>query len=225
MRGYGFAEPIETVGKLASVNVASEYSDYLIRPRPLRHLSGVGRREDVCAADDQRTTYRAAPVVVDGVQSGIGRGLHRHLGRGSCGQVDRGIRPSEPFFQWVGFPGPHDPWDAPERYVDRYRNVQMPMPGSHVRPELPAEGPFRSFLEYFVNVYSDSSNLTDDVIAEVRRYYYGNLTLIDDAIGRILDALERRGLLDDTWVIYTSDHGEMMGEHRMLSKMVPYEPA
>ena len=37
--------------------------------------------------------------------------------------------------------------------------------------------------------------------------------------------LERSGLLDETWVIYTSDHGEMMGEHRMLSKMVPYEPA
>jgi arylsulfatase A-like enzyme len=74
-------------------------------------------------------------------------------------------------------------------------------------------------------VHSDSASLTDAVIAEIRRFYYGNVTVIDEAIGRMIDALERRGLLDQTWVIYTSDHGEMMGEHRMLTKMVFYEPA
>ena len=74
-------------------------------------------------------------------------------------------------------------------------------------------------------MHSDSPSLTDAVIAEIRRYYYGNVTVIDEAIGRMLDALERRGLLDRTWVIYTSDHGEMMGEHRMLTKMVFYEPS
>jgi arylsulfatase len=225
MRAYGFAEPIETVGKLASVHVASEYSDYLID----RGLSDTYREwvaarmyapQTVNGRRIERLPLRSTasnPVSgEDYIDTWVGDRVVKWI---------EGYDRSQPFFQWVGFPGPHDPWDAPERYVDRYRNVQMPMPGSHVRPELAAEGPFRTFLDYFVNVYSDSSNLTDDVIAEVRRYYYGNLTLIDDAIGRILDALERSGLLEDTWVIYTSDHGEMMGEHRMLSKMVPYEPA
>jgi arylsulfatase A-like enzyme len=131
----------------------------------------------------------------------------------------------EPFFLWVGFPGPHDPWDAPADYVDLYRDTTMPMPGTLRRPDLPDSGPFKKFLEYFLNTHSDSLNLTDSVIEEIRRYYYANVTVIDDAIGVILAALERRGVLDNTWVIYTSDHGEMMGEHRMLTKMVFYEPA
>jgi arylsulfatase len=101
----------------------------------------------------------------------------------------------------------------------------MPGPGSLARPELPRDGTLREFLDYLLNVHSDSPSLTDAVIAEIRRFYYGNITLIDEAIGRMLRALERRGLLDETWVIYTSDHGEMMGEHRMLTKMVFYEPS
>ena len=99
------------------------------------------------------------------------------------------------------------------------------MPGSLRRPEVSGSDPFKSFLDYFVNVHSDSQHLTDAAIAEIRRYYYGNVSVIDDAIGRMLAALQRRGMLDDTWVIYTSDHGEMMGEHRMLTKMVFYDPA
>jgi hypothetical protein len=74
-------------------------------------------------------------------------------------------------------------------------------------------------------VHSDSPHLTDAVISDIRRFHYGNITVIDDGIDRILQATERRGLLDNTWVIYTSDHGEMMGEHRMLTKMVFYEQA
>jgi arylsulfatase len=125
----------------------------------------------------------------------------------------------------VGFPGPHDPWDGPAEYADLYRHREMPGPGSLERPALPRDGAFRQFLDYLLNVHCDSRSLTEAAIAEIRRFYYGNITVIDEAIGRIIEALERRGLLDETWVIYTSDHGEMMGEHRMLTKMVFYEPA
>ena len=145
-------------------------------------------------------------------------------GRRAARWIEEYDRP-QPFFQWVGFPGPHDPWDAPAEYADLYRNVEMPMPASLERPELPADGPFRQFLDYFLNVHSDSPHLTDAVISDIRRFDDGNITVIDDGIDRILQAMERRGLLDNTWVIYTSDHGEMMGEHRMLTKMVFYEQA
>ena len=75
-------------------------------------------------------------------------------------------------------------------------------------------------------MHSDSPHLTDAVISDIRRFDYGNITgESDDGIDRILQAMEWRGLLDNTWVIYTSDHGEMMGEHRMLTKMVFYEQA
>jgi arylsulfatase len=225
MRAYGFNEAFETAGKLATVNLASEYSDHLVE-RGLYQTY----REWVAARRHKPQVIKGEPVESlppwttasnpvsgeDYIDTWVGDRVVRWI---------EGYDRQDPFFLWVGFPGPHNPWDAPGEFVDLYRNRNMPMPGSLNRPVLTADGPFRAFLDYFVNVYSDSPNLSDDVIAEVRRYYYGNVTLIDDAIGRILAALDRRGLLEDTWVIYTSDHGEMMGEHRMLSKMVPYEPA
>jgi arylsulfatase A-like enzyme len=67
--------------------------------------------------------------------------------------------------------------------------------------------------------------LTDERLAAVRRAYYGNVTLIDEAVGSIMAALERRGMLDDTWIVYTADHGEMLGDHSLLHKRVFYEPS
>jgi arylsulfatase A-like enzyme len=60
---------------------------------------------------------------------------------------------------------------------------------------------------------------------EVRARYWGNITLVDHSVGAILDALEANGLADDTIVVYTSDHGEMAGDHSILGKTVMYEEA
>jgi arylsulfatase len=226
MRAYGFDEPIETVGKLASVAIKSEYSDHL-EARGLygtyqewvaaRMYAGAGGTTPAGRPHWALSSAASNPVSgADYIDAWHGQRVARWVE-----EYDR----AEPFFLWVGFPGPHDPWDAPGDFVDLYRNVPMPMPGSLRRPDLPETGPFRSFLNYFLNTHSDSPNLTDEAIEKIRRYYYANVTVIDQAIGSILAALERRGLLENTWVIYTSDHGEMMGEHRMLTKMVFYEPS
>jgi arylsulfatase len=230
MQAYGFAEPIETVGKLATVKIASEYTDYLtgrglygtyrewMSARAYGHMAdGAGNTHANQGTTLPLWTTGANPVSGDDY-------IDAWHGRRAAQWMEEYDRP-QPFFQWVGFPGPHDPWDAPAEYADRYRNIEMPMPTSLERPELPAGGPFRQFLDYFLNVHSDSPHLTDAVICEIRRFYYGNITVIDEGIGRILQAMERRGFLDNTWVIYTSDHGELMGEHRMLTKMVFYEQA
>jgi hypothetical protein len=100
--------------------------------------------------------------------------------------------------------------------------VEVPLPASTRRPDVPATGPFAGFLRAFLAL-SDSETLTDERIRAVRRAYYANVSTIDDAIGRIVAALERRGILDDTWIFYSSDHGEMNGEHGLLSKMVFYD--
>ncbi|GAG16029.1 unnamed protein product, partial [marine sediment metagenome] len=68
-------------------------------------------------------------------------------------------------------------------------------------------------------------NMTESHNRVMRTYYYGKVTLIDDGIGLILKALEDRGLMDNTWIIYTSDHGEMLGDHRLSHKVVFYEGA
>jgi choline-sulfatase len=130
----------------------------------------------------------------------------------------------EPFFLFVGFPGPHDPWDAPAEAVARYEDVDVSMPASTRRPETGATGRYGALLNAFAWV-SDSETMTDDAIRGMRRAYAADISVIDRAIGDIVDALERTGMADNTWIIYTSDHGEMGGNHGLMSKCVLYEPA
>jgi choline-sulfatase len=135
-------------------------------------------------------------------------------------QYDR----DEPFFAFVGFPGPHDPWDAPREAVARYAGIDMVMPRSTRRPDLTDTGRYGSLLESFMWL-SDTATMTHQAIAGMRRAYRSDVSVIDDAVGRILAALDSRGMLDDTWVIYTSDHGEMAGDHGMMSKCVLFDGA
>src|SRR5262249_25822511 len=128
-----------------------------------------------------------------------------------------------PFFHWVGFVGPHPPWDAPTEYVVRYENVEMPL-GSRLRPDVPASGPLRDFL-IDAMAKSESDQVTEERIRALRRSYYANVTAIDDQIGAILSMLERRGMLENTWIVYTTDHGEMLGDHGLIGKGVFYEPS
>ncbi len=133
-------------------------------------------------------------------------------------------RRDQPFFLFVGFPGPHDPWDAPKEAVDRYRGLDVSMPASTTRPRLEGAGRYRALLESFLWL-SDSETMTPDAIRGMRRSYAADISVIDEQIGRMVAALEARSLLEDTWFIYTSDHGEMAGSHGLMSKCVMYEPA
>lgn len=223
MIAYGFDEPIETVGKLASVTIGTEYGDHLAA----RGLLGVYRDwvSQRMYGGGVQTTRETLP---NWSASSIPLPTEDYIDAWHGDRVVRWLeeysRP-EPWFLWVGFPGPHDPWDAPADYVDLYRQSAMPMPATLRRPDIPEDGPFHDFLSFWVWRHSDSATFTDEQVQEVRRYYYANVSVIDDAVGKIRAALERTGQADNTWIIYTSDHGEMMGEHRMLMKMVFYEPS
>lgn len=226
MTGFGFTEVHEVVGKLASGFVRTPYTDYLaekglletyrrfVRERTpwLRRAAGSGS-----GATEVKPTWAVDPSPLPAehyqdtwVGNQAVEWIESHSG-------DR------PFFLWVGFPGPHDPWDAPAEYVERYRGVDIPLDSTR-RPDLPDSGPLRVFLEAFLG-YSSSSTLTDQRAREVRRHYFANVTLIDEAVGKITAALKRKGLDDSTWIVYSTDHGEMLGTHGFLNKMVFYEPS
>jgi choline-sulfatase len=130
-----------------------------------------------------------------------------------------------PFFLFVGFPGPHDPWDAPAAAVENVDADSVPMPASTRRPDVTAaNGAYGRMLKAFLHL-SDTDTMTDDAIRGMRRAYVAALGIIDDGVGRIVDALAATGRLDDTWILYTSDHGEMGGDHGLMSKCVFYEPS
>ena len=123
---------------------------------------------------------------------------------------------SEPWFCWVTFGGPHEPWDAPEPYASMYDPAAMPEP--QPRPiEEDADKRPKGWLD--VRLARGSPDFDEGDQAAMRANYAGNVTLIDDQIGEILDVIEERGELNNTVIAMTSDHGEMNGDWGLIYKM------
>ncbi len=130
---------------------------------------------------------------------------------------------NRPFFLITSFLKPHDPFMPPERFAKMFPAEQMPMPRTWNKVDLsnvPRE--IRSRIEFD----RPTPELKDPAMARLRRaMYYANLAFMDESAGRVLHALEELGLEKDTIVVYTSDHGEMLGEHNLWAKFVFYEPS
>jgi choline-sulfatase len=119
----------------------------------------------------------------------------------------------EPWFCWVSFSGPHEPWDAPEPYASMHDPAGAPKAIPKWRE---ATGPRpRGYLDKLLR-RAETPSAED--IASMRANYAGNVTLIDDKVGVIIATLERRGELDNTIIVLTSDHGEMNGDHGLIHK-------
>jgi arylsulfatase A-like enzyme len=124
---------------------------------------------------------------------------------------------TQPFFCWSSWIAPHPPFNLPLSVADLYRDVPLPEPIRDVT--VPNE---------FTRVMSDDNTCPppDDREAFMRRRreaYYAQITYVDRQVGRILDALDAAGQLDNTLIIFTSDHGEMLGDHGSHQKAQPYD--
>lgn len=126
---------------------------------------------------------------------------------------------TEPFYLQVQFTGPHDPYDGPTPYRDLY-DVEGIDPGDLERHEPPTRAMVR-WLDRSPSV----ARATRYQRQRWRAWYYANVTLIDEWIGTIYETLDNQGLLDNTYLIFNSDHGEMLGEHGMQGKAVFYQDA
>jgi arylsulfatase A-like enzyme len=126
--------------------------------------------------------------------------------------------PSRPFFLMISFFGPHPPLAPPAHYMERYLGMDLPQPtiGQWAAPPEPAEG---------LPVASDRVNLTGERLRQCQAGYFGLINYIDDQIGRLFSPRggAPREALRDAVVLYTSDHGEMLGDHYLFRKTYPYE--
>lgn len=128
------------------------------------------------------------------------------------------MRKDRPFALCVGFVAPHFPFVVPQRYFSKYypEKIDLPNnPSGHLETLPPAGRRLRRTFGF--------GDYTQDQVLRARAAYYGLVTYLDEKIGRLLDALETQGLADNTVVIYTSDHGESLGEHGLWRKMNFYE--
>jgi arylsulfatase len=127
----------------------------------------------------------------------------------------------EPWFCWVSFGGPHEPWDAPEPYHSMYDTESMPAPISATEKIFSNNRP-KGLLD---EKKEKTPEVSVEDIKKLRANYAGNVTLIDDQIGEILKVIEERGESDNTIIVFTSDHGEMNGDYGLFYKSNFLNPA
>jgi arylsulfatase A-like enzyme len=119
----------------------------------------------------------------------------------------------DPFFLWYSIPDPHIPFQTCEPYASMYPPEAVDLP-SFKADEMTSK-PRAQQIDHEVMC---GNQVDEETIRHLISIYYGMNTFIDTEIGRFLAALSKRGLDQDTLVIYVSDHGEYLGEHRMIRK-------
>lgn len=136
-------------------------------------------------------------------------------------EIELAARDERPFFIHASWPDPHHPFTPPGDYYHMYSPDDMILPESFDDPHNDSMPHYRQMIEHrgrmiFHNV--DGWAPTEDQLRHALAAEYGNITLIDDCVGRILRALNDTGIAENTIVVFTSDHGDMFGDHGILLK-------
>jgi len=136
--------------------------------------------------------------------------------------IEDAARAGEPWYAWASFPDPHHPMTPPGEWYDRHDPADMDLPVSLDDPLEHAPAYLRHVQQAAPTgqrAWVSPCGATDhELVREAIAGTYGMIEFIDDGIGRMLAAIERLGQLDDTIIVFTSDHGDMMGEHGLMLK-------
>jgi choline-sulfatase len=178
---------------------------------------GVRRR-----ADDETINVKAGLTRFAEFHTGEDSSTLSHDRSVTAGVLDflaRRGRAEKPFFLFAGYLAPHFPLISPERYWRNYRDrIDM--------PEIPP-----GFLEKMPLNYKHLRrgfgliDVNPDIVRRGRELYYGLTQWVDDEIGKVLEALRKGPFAENTVIVYTTDHGENMGEHGLWWKNCVYEQA
>lgn len=125
---------------------------------------------------------------------------------------------SEPFCLKVSFIRPHSPYDPPTRWMKRYHDADLraAVAGRWAGRYVPRSGPTN-------DIWHGALDAAE--IRQSRQAYYGSVSHVDEQIGRVLNVLDERRLLDSTLIVFISDHGDMLGDHHLWRKTYAYEPS
>jgi arylsulfatase A-like enzyme len=123
--------------------------------------------------------------------------------------------PLRPFFLQIGYHRPHAPYDPPIRYYEMYEKKEL------------SEVPVGDWCEEYSNPMKKTDSwqgcLPKHLLDKTRKAYYANMTYIDYEVGKLYNWLKKSKLLDNTYLIFLSDHGELLGDHNLLRKEKPFE--
>jgi len=127
-----------------------------------------------------------------------------------------------PFFMQVSYTHPHEPYLCQRKYWDLYADKVIPHP---TVPALSREEHDAHSIRLLEDFGMMDVEFKDEDIQRSRRAYYGSISYLDDMIGQIINTLQQTGVSDNTAIVFTSDHGEMLGERGMWFKKHFYEPS
>lgn len=145
-----------------------------------------------------------------------------------------------PFFLHISFPDPHYPFTVPEPWASLYHPADMSppippvtesadMPDLHQRvyrgPQTPAPDSAPPRDRVIGTPPHNYANYDLDDWRQVKAIYYGMVSLVDHSVGRILDAVSRLGMNDNTMIVFVADHGDYLGDHGLYGKGLPYDSA
>ncbi len=204
MKARGFSYVHETTGPWATCHTASYMTDEWDKKGLWEKF-----KEDYKERKDPGLVRPSPLDVEDFLDSYIGRKAVEFVSSYS---------EDNPFCLFVGFGGPHEPWDAPGSYASMYSPSRMPKP-------IPGSKPAENIPDWLKSK-RDFKELPEKILSkapEMAANYLGKISLVDHWIGKILDTCSGKGLLDDLMIVFWSDHGEMLGDHGMLHKAVFYE--
>lgn len=142
------------------------------------------------------------------------------VGRAACEYLRR---TQSPFCLMVSFLGPHNPYDPPEPYRQLFENKRLParnMTAGEIHHK-PMEA--YHYINQVLNWPFRTDELTPDQIQIMKQHYYACTTHIDDWVGRIVATLQATGQYENTVIVVTSDHGDLLGDHGLVYKQCFYE--
>lgn len=125
-------------------------------------------------------------------------------------RLNRGTRP---FMLWSSFIEPHPPFDVPEEFSHLYDDVDLP-------DMYESDTPVGAIAEENKTI---AQGMTQEQLRRAKQLYYCAVSYVDHQVGRIIKELKSAGLYDDTMIIFTSDHGEMLGDNGTFQKFLPYD--
>lgn len=209
---FGFSDSVELLGQTEQSERRSPYSDWLTSSTPSGETDKYERYIDYTA----KYTWTSPPPDAAPWRLTTEDHLDQYCARRAVGWL-REYDSDKPFYLQLNFPGPHKPFNATSEFRAMYDLATTPFPEPIL--EAPVD-PSPIVTQYLGIKYEE---WTADSARELALSYYATITLVDHAIGQVLAELEALGRLDDTWIVFGGDHGELLCDHMMTGKVVFYE--
>jgi len=198
---HGFDQILlDESGRVESPDFRSDYRSWFLSEEPVANPDATGIDWNSNEASPYQLPERLHPT------TWIGDTAVRFL---------QDYRKPQPFFLKVSFERPHSPYDPPQRWWDRY---DTPLPAAQTGAWA---GKFRARSGNDSTIWH--GDIGAEATARARRGYYGSVSFVDEQVGRIIEALDRRGWLSNTIIVFLADHGDMLGDHFLWRKSYAYQ--